>query len=172
MSSAATSKNYPVWRSRLRSQCRTIVMAVAGETGFSIIREFYIALSVEEEQLLRCIKSGADVRFSADPMIYWRGRERLLRVDFGSSIVVRRTAGIRRKSGVQHSQREPLAGAVETPLVARSIQVKLPSLRRSRHCRQPGNGNDRGASTPPAQHLARIVRASRAEIGLQQRELH
>jgi hypothetical protein len=80
-------------------------------------------------------------------------------------------AGVGRKSGVQHSQREPLAGVVETQLIARSIQVKSPSLGRSRHCRQPGNGNARGASTPPAQHPARIVQAIRAEIGLHQREL-
>src|SRR6266852_291253 len=37
---------------------------------------------------------------------------------------------------------------------------------------QPGNGNARGASRPHAQHPARIVRAVRAEIGLQQREHH
>src|SRR6266851_813175 len=36
----------------------------------------------------------------------------------------------------------------------------------------PGNGNVRGASTPRAQHPARVVRAVRAEIGLHERELH
>src|SRR6516165_2818792 len=45
-------------------------------------------------------------------------------------------------------------------------------FRRSVHSRQPGNGNARRARTPRARHLARIVRAVRAEIGLQQRELH
>src|SRR6266851_2962043 len=37
---------------------------------------------------------------------------------------------------------------------------------------QPCNGSARGASRPHAQHPARIVRAVRAEIGLQQREHH
>src|SRR6516165_2704960 len=46
------------------------------------------------------------------------------------------------------------------------------NFRRSVHSRQTGNGNARGARTPRARHPARIVRAVRAEIGLQQRELH
>src|SRR6266852_5818906 len=37
---------------------------------------------------------------------------------------------------------------------------------------QPCNGSARGASRPHAQHPARIVRAVRAELGLQQREHH
>src|SRR6516165_12573292 len=46
------------------------------------------------------------------------------------------------------------------------------NFRRSVHSRQTGNRNARGARTPRARHPARIVRAVRAEIGLQQRELH
>ena len=40
------------------------------------------------------------------------------------------------------------------------------------HGRQSGNGNARRAWTPHARHPARIIRAVRAEIGLQQREFH
>jgi hypothetical protein len=39
-------------------------------------------------------------------------------------------------------------------------------------CLQSGDGNSRRAAPAPAQHSPRIVLAVRAEIGLQQRELH
>jgi len=49
---------------------------------------------------------------------------------------------------------------------------RSPSSRRSAHRRQPGNGNARGAWTPHVRDAARIIQSGRAEIGLQQRELH
>ena len=49
---------------------------------------------------------------------------------------------------------------------------RSPSSRRSAHRRQPGNGNARGAWMPHVRDAARIIQSGRAEIGLQQRELH
>jgi len=51
-----------------------------------------------------------NVRFTSDPTSRWRGDEGLQWVDSGSSIVVRRTAGIGRISDNPTTRRQPSRG--------------------------------------------------------------
>ena len=86
MSIAATSENYPVWRSRLRSQCCRIVMAVAGETGFSIIREFLHSVSAGERTATQDVKSRARTSASLPTR---RSAGDAVKVESGSNLAVR-----------------------------------------------------------------------------------